>query len=258
MLREKTLSRGILRRFEPALLTLAVFVAGAMLLATNGQLGDYPLMAFLAIILADRAIRLAVAKESALVIAMLALVPVLPLFFNNASGVVYAIGQAHKAKSNTTLARFSPPHLHSYVMFDVPDAPESDRRNNGSTYVQYVNSGVDMVERFSPARESVFALDTQSAMGYALLRRAPRGGSICLAYNKTYSDTAKPSAEWLLGGWDVILVPKHPSGSDYDTGGVLRNYYGSIKEVFRLCAESDWWELYKRPSNLQGCPVGAR
>jgi hypothetical protein len=121
-----------------------------------------------------------------------------------------------------------------------------------------VNSGVELVERFSPARESVFVLDTQSVMSYVLLRAAPRGGSICLAYNKTYSDADKPSAEWILGGWDVILVPKHPSGSDYDTGGVTRNYYGSIKSMFRLCAESDWWELYKRPSNLLGCPVAAK
>jgi hypothetical protein len=110
-----------------------------------------------------------------------------------------------------------------------------------------------LIQRFSRPKETVFTLDMANPFPYALLRRPARGGSPALAFNHTFNDQHKPSPDWLFGSADIVMVPKHPASSDPDARALFRNYLPSIQAGFRLCAESDWWLLYKRPGNLQAC-----
>ena len=76
-----------------------------------------------------------------------------------------------------------------------------------------------------------------------------------MGVNHQFNDEHKPSPAWLFGSADIVMVPKRPSSDEMNTKALQRNYLASVKAGYRLCAESDWWELYKRPSNLAGCPI---
>jgi hypothetical protein len=89
---------------------------------------------------------------------------------------------------------------------------------------------------------------------FALLRPPARGGAPNLSFQHTFSDEHKPDPEWLFGHADVVMLPKRLPPKR-NRRGPSRNYEASLEAGFRLCAESDWWKLYKRPSNLTRCPA---
>jgi len=238
------------RAWQPIALAIVAFIGGALLLATNGQLRGFPLNAVFAILLIERG-RAASKANAALI--LIGLVAYLPVFVGSAGGLGIALLQSRQDPPDAEVARFHTPHLASLLLYDVPEGTDADKRSNGRAYVTYVNDGVDLLGRFSQRDETIFTLDVQNPFSYALLRHPAHGGSACLSFNHTFNDAHKPSAEWLFGAADIVMVPKHPSGSEPEANALFRNYLANIKAGFRLCAESDWWELYKRPGNLRGC-----
>jgi hypothetical protein len=76
-----------------------------------------------------------------------------------------------------------------------------------------------------------------------------------MAFNHQFNDAHKPTPDQLFGSADVVMVPKHRSAADIDTQALFRNYLPAIQARYRLCAETDWWQLYKPPSQLEGCPT---
>lgn len=232
-------------------LALLVFAGGALLLATNGQLRGFPLNAVLALLLIERTSPRR-GKDGVLI--LIGLISFVPVFVGSAAGLGFALIESTRNPSLAEAARFTPPHLAKLISYDVPDGTEADRRSNGRAYVTYINSGVDLLERNSLPNETISTLDVQNPFSYALLRRPAPGGGACLSFNHTFNDRHKPSAEWLFGS-DIVMIPKHPSAAQADADALSRNYLASIKTRYRLCAESDWWELYKRPGNTRGCPV---
>jgi hypothetical protein len=241
---------------RPLFVTALLCIGGALLLATNAQPSGYPLNAVLAILLAEcggAANRPDVARvlKPDGVLALLALVCYLPTVVSNANGLAYALFD--KTRNPDSIATFHATHLASLLLSDVPDANDADQRSNGRVYVDYVNDGLDLIRRVSPPQETIFTLDMANPFSYALLRHPPRGGSPALAFNHTFNDQHKPPPDWLFGSADVVMVPKHPASAEMDARALFRNYLASIQAGFRLCSESDWWQLYKRPGNLQGC-----
>jgi hypothetical protein len=75
-----------------------------------------------------------------------------------------------------------------------------------------------------------------------------------MAFDHQFNDAHKPTPEQLFGSADIVMVPKHPSAADIDTQALFRNYLPAIQARYRLCAETDWWQLYKPPLHLEGCP----
>ncbi len=236
---------------RPLLLTALVWIGGALLLATNAQPSGYPLNAVLALLLVEQG-RQAMAVFSpgaprfptpATILILLGLVCYAPVAVTNISGLVHAWIDS---RTSPNVARFHAPHLASLILYDVPDGTDADRRSNGQAYVDYVNDGIDLIRRVWGPEQTIFTLDMANPFPYALLRRPPPGGSPALAYNHTFSDAHKPSPEWLFGSADIVMVPKHPASSEPDARALFRNYLPAIKRNFILCAESDWWKLYKR------------
>jgi hypothetical protein len=242
--------KPVLQASQPIVLAIGVFTGGALLLATNGQLSGFPLNAVLAILLIERGRR---ASKADAVLILIGLIAYLPVCFGSAAGLGYALIQSRESPPVSEVARFNPPHLASLLLSDVSEGTDADRRSNGRAYVTYVNDGVDLIKSVSAPDETVFTLDVQNPFSYALLRRPAHGGSACLYFNHTFNDTHKPSGEWLFGAADIVMVPKHPAGSESDANALFRNYLADIKAGFRLCAESEWWKLYKRPGKLRGC-----
>ncbi len=245
------LTANIIASARPLLVTALVWMGGALLLATNAQPSGYPLNAVLALLLVEQG-RAAMARVSWIatrfpkpetVLILLGLICYGPIAIGDASGLAYAFADSHR---NPPVARFHAANLRNLILYDTPEGTDADQRSNGRAYVDYVNDGVDLIQRFSGPDETVFTLDMVNPFPYALLRRPPQGGTPALAFNHTFNDQHKPSPEWLFGSADIVMVPKHPASSDPDAAALFRNYLPAIESKFTLCAESGWWRLYRR------------
>jgi len=253
------------RAFVPLLLAALVYGGEALLLATNAQLSGFPLNAVLAILFADQVcaalprlndtgpVFLPRLDAIAVVAGMLCFLPVL---LPDAAGLAYAAILRVRPQSGREAATLQPTHLAGLMLYDFDKGGDDDRRSNGHTLASYINDGARLLQKFSPPTETVFNLDFTNPFSYVLLRPPPRGGICSLDYGFQFSDRYKPPSEWLFGGADVIMVPKHPTGNVLTREALARLYLPQIQSQDRLCAQSDWWELYKRPSNLTGCPIG--
>ncbi len=253
---------SIAQSFDPLAVAILVMLGGALLLATNGQAGGYPLNAVLAILMVEQG--LVAAKESGVgvtsgflradtVILLVGLVCFGPDLLANASGVGSAILESRRNPPAPEVARFQSPHLLGLLLYDVPFGTPADYRSNGRVYITYVNDGMDLIRRVSKPSETVFTLDMVNPFPYALLRLPAIGGSDCITFNHQFNDEYKPTPDRLFGSADIVMVPKHPSAADVDTNGLFRNYLPRIQERYRLCAETGWWQLYKSPAHLEGC-----
>jgi hypothetical protein len=254
------LTSGLLSSWRPLLVAATLWIGSALLLATNGQLSGYPLTVVLTLILVEQA--RAVAKGSlsgwprfpqpVTIVILLGLICSIPIIVSSASGLVYAFADSRKTPP-AAVARFEPGVLSHLIFYDVVDGTDADHRSNGAVYVKYVNDGADLIRKASLPSESVFVLDLVNPFSYALLRRPPRGGTPALSLNHTFTDHDKPAQAWLFGFADIVMVPKHPASSEPDAQALFRNYLPSIRNEMILCAESDWWELYRWQANRHGC-----
>ena len=245
------LTTSVTASVRPLLMTALLWIGGALLLSTNAQPTGYPLNAVLALLLAERG-RAAIAKappatlrfpRPETVLVLLALVCYAPIALANASGLAFALIDS---RATPAIERFHAPHLANLIFYDTPDGTDADQRSNGRAYVDYVNDGITLIQRMSGPGETVFTLDMVNPFPYALLRPPPKGGTPALSFNHTFNDRHKPSPEWLFGSADIVMVPKHPASAEPDARALFRNYLAAVEEKFSMCAESDWWKLYKR------------
>jgi hypothetical protein len=250
-----------IKPLEEAILVLA---GGALVLSTNAQPSGFPLNGLLALVLIEQSRGALLNFDSAgvrgflrteTIVILLGLATVLPVLATNAASLGFGVLEARKRPPETEVARFHAPNLAHLLLYDFPGGTEADLRSNGRVYVNYVNDGMDLIRKVSSPQETVFTFDLISPFAYALLRPPAVGGNPNQAINFTFSDRHKPSPERLFGAADIIMVPKHPAASKFDADGISRNYLASVKEGYRICAESDIWQLYKRPDKLQACPT---
>lgn len=255
---------SLARSFGPLAVAILVMLGGALLLATNAQATGYPLNAVLAILLVEQG--LAAVKEQGIadtsgflradtVILLVGLLCFVPDLLANASGVGFALIESRRNPPASEAPRFRSAQLSGLLLYDVPSGTDADYRSNGRVYVNYVNDGMALIRSVSKPAESVFTLDMFNPFPFALLRPPARGGADCMDYNHQFNDKYKPTPDQLFGSADIVMVPKHPSASDLDARALFRNYLPSIQARYRLCAETEWWQLYKQPSDLEGCPL---
>jgi hypothetical protein len=211
---------------------------GFLLLWTNWQSSGLPLNALFAIMLASR-IAIDQAPEEtknerdranlrAASVLILALAVAIPRFASDVLGMTIAVRDSlHDRRAHVAL--FDAPPV---VPLRVPD-----------WYAVYLRDGIDLLRRASGSGETVACLDFDNPFGYALRRPPFRGGSPAMQYGYTFSDTHRPAAEWLFGGADVVLVPKHPV---IPLEPLMRNYSEFLQQRFRLAAESSQWFLYRK------------
>ncbi len=109
--------------------------------------------------------------------------------------------------------------------------------------VAALNDGIELIRRASLPGETVANLDFANPFNFAFERPPYRGGSTAMQYSFTYSDRHKPTPEWLLGGADIVMVPRKGVLS---LEPFLRNYGEFFYGRFRLAAESQWWKLYRQ------------
>jgi hypothetical protein len=108
--------------------------------------------------------------------------------------------------------------------------------------VSYVNDGLDLLRRESTPRETVATFDFSDPFSYAMERRPYTGGSVAMQYTFTFSERFSPSADWLLGGTALVMVPKYPV---LPLEPLQVKYGAFLNSHFYLAAESDRWFLYR-------------
>jgi hypothetical protein len=237
--------------FRPLFLALLFWIGGALLLATNAQPNGYPLNALLALLLVERS-RASMPPSTAFrfpkpetILVLLGLICYAPIAIDNANGVLFALIESRR-NPPASVARFRAANLANLIFYDVDGGTDADQLSNGRAYVDYVNDGLDLIQRVSAPTDTVFTLDMVNPFPYALRRPPPRGGTPALSFNHTFNNQHKPSPEWLFGSADIVMVPKRPASSEPDAQALFRNYLPAIESEFHLAAESDWWRLYKR------------
>lgn len=234
--------------FAPILGVALVVGAGMAIIVSNTQLSAMPLNGLFAILLADRAIRGVSSRKDwsgatrlsvCAAFALCALCVSVPLMIFNARALAFGLHESGVPADSPAVSR-----IHSGVMRGFRIMGASEPWMTGRAYVDEINEGIDLLERWSPPTETVYSLAYTNTFSYALERRPARGGSTWLHPMVNFSDRYKPSAEWLMGQADVLMVPKCPGV--FRTDYVLRNYSWYVKERFHLIAESPNWALYRR------------
>ena len=165
------------------------------------------------------------------------------LFLPNAgvdlASLVYAAGQ--KALGSPPTAVFATPRLQTLAVRDVhADWDEPSHRK----YIQQVNNGMALVQKFSSPTESVFALDYVSPFSYGLARQPAIGGGPYTG-GALLNSAHMPSPDWFLGQVDILMIAKDPPYPERVEW--LKRMFGKyIDGAFDFTTESSSWILLRR------------
>jgi len=231
---------GYFHQHRQIIFAAVVSLAGFLLLLTNWQHGGLPLNALFAIVLAseihpERLLTVADDGRRRLGVGLLVITMMvaLPALGSDALGFGYGVWESrHWRGSGTNM--FNSETLAGFVIPPNSFAP-------GPEYVAYINDGIALLRRASNSREAVANLDFSNPFAYALERPPFRGGCGAMQYHFSFSDEHTPSPEWLLGGAELVMVPKYPT---IPVGPLMRIYGEFLHRRFRLRAESSRWFLY--------------
>jgi hypothetical protein len=116
--------------------------------------------------------------------------------------------------------------------------------SNGDNYRVFVNDGLALLNAYRAPGDTVMSLDFTNPFSYGLGLKPARGGTTALHYQTTFNDLHRPTAEWLFGSANLVMVPKN--FSDPTLQESIPRLYGLYLEThFRLLAESREWKLYR-------------
>jgi hypothetical protein len=259
--------RGIGRQTALAAAGLMAAVSGTLLLMTNSQKSDLPLMAAVALLLVNEVTCLIRAKPdtgggsidplAALTFLSFGLLAVGAPLLTNTAGFTYAL--ADKIIHRHASYRFQAAHLQALEFAESTSSPYE----NGELFVRYTEEAMDLVKSNSGSNESVRAMTNISPFSYALLRTPPRGGAVDINPSN-FSEKAMPPPEFVLGDVDLILVPAGDLGQmiEYNNPTIkfmLLKYRAALESRYLLKAQSPHWRLLeKRDLPLAGDRAWAR
>ena len=231
--------------------TLLVFASDSLLMLSNSQLTAMPLLGVFAILMGNRVnaerqrepftgARIEFSRHVfVLVLCALLVVPRIGL---DLVGLVNGVFQKAHPSTTKGLVRFTEPHLASLLLYDG----DSHKEANGSVYTNYVNDGVGLLRKHCDANDRVLTMDMVNPLPYALKWRPPRGGVAAIAFNYTLSAHSRPSFDAYFGDATVVMMPKRPAQQRFFIDEFYALYQPALLVRYQLCAESDWFWLYKR------------
>jgi hypothetical protein len=230
---------------------IIVFGSDLLLMLSNSQLYVMPLLGVFAILIFNRVTtewqRILVTEirteftHSLFILVLCGLLVVPQIAFDL---VGLANGVFQKAHPSKTLGpvRFTELHLASLILYDG----DSFKNSNGSVYTNYVNDGVALLRTHCDANDRVLTMDHVNPFPYALKWRQPQGGIAAISFNYTLSANFRPSFDDYFGDATVVMMPKHPAQIPFFIDGFYALYIPALLERYKLCAESNWFWLYKR------------
>lgn len=223
--------------FSVLIAGVALSMAGVAMLLGDHEYTGFPLAAFFSIIICDEvatAHRDSALDEFRAGVLLVASVSIVALLVGGTMGVSYGVlerlrGQAQSAHLDTPVWRgFS---------FTSDDRPFAD----------FFNDGFTLIRENRRAGETVLPLHSSDPFSYGLHIKPSRGGAMFLQDRTTFSDSSRPSPEWLVGQADLVLVPKGVEPGAIDPG--LKPYLPYIRAHYNKVAEGKFWELFRRNSD---------
>jgi len=158
------------------------------------------------------------------------------------AGLSYGVFQKSQASNFNSVGKFKEPRLASLVLFDN----EIEPRSNGLVYTEYVNDGIHLLQNNSKFNETILTMDMFNPFSYSMGRQPATGGIAAAAFNYTLSKQHHPSSDKFFGSADLVMVPKRPVSPPIFYDGFYKIYESSIKQRYKLEAESNSWLLYRR------------
>lgn len=243
--------RSCWRLIQLSLLGSLVFAADMLLLFTNAQWVELPLVAVLALLMMNYVTskiaesnksRSILVKYYYIAVMFIGLMIFLPRIGRDVSGIIYGAGQKMRPSDIGPVVRFTESRLRPLLLYDVASTPNA----NGSQYTIYINDGVALLKRASSPDDKVITMDMTNPFPYAMDRQPPTGGIACAAYKGSLDDTNHPSDEKYFGNADIVMVPKHHALDNVFYDGFYKIYEPGLNQRFSLTAETDWWYLYRR------------
>ena len=245
--------RGILRFLlsgRLAFIVIAVYLGGAILLATNAQRSGFPLSAAVALIVLNHIwdFHGRACRSRTAMLTVLGLLVILPPFIINTAGLACTAWESSFPPAPDA-ARFSSPRLSSIVLYDYEGAVNA--RSNGSALASNINDGTDILKHCTSEGDHILTFDVYNPFPFALKRTPPRGGMVGAVYNYTFCDRYHPAPDVMFGDADVVMFPKSSTSDPYYFDGLVATYALDLEKRFVRQAESSGWILYRRSRPLE-------
>jgi len=242
---------GVVPRRRAILILVAALtiMADLLLMSTNAQGQELPLVAVVALLLVNEVTVMlrrpdAPAALHAATLLGFGLLVVGTRIGFDAAGMGLALGdKLIRADAGYHLA---PPHLAALSFYGV--ANEEMKNDNGEEFVGYTSEGFDLVRAQSRPGESVRGMGATNPFSYGLLRPPSQGGAVDIDATDL-SEQVVPPAAMLLGDVDLIMIPKFPATERQAMEQVLSSYRDLLAEKYVLAAESTHWTLLRKRGN---------
>ena len=219
---------------QAALIGVATIAGGYLLLLTNTQANQMPLNAIGAMLilqlLAGRPRQSAPSWPRALAIAWGVWFAVAAICLDGA-GVAWA-GLTRRHFAHDTWNQLTPARLAGISSLE-------------HTYVELVNDGFVLLDRYRQPGETVMSMDFSNPFSIGLGIPPAHGGTADLHFGTNYDDRHHPSAEWIFGDANLVLDPIVPTDRPAEKN-VQRVFGPYVYSHYHQIAESSRWRLYRR------------
>lgn len=221
-----------------------VCLVGVLLLFGNYELTGFPLAAFLSILIIHAVtVHMPNIKGSLNMLHpfVLLLSSVFVIGFLGIQALSLPFGVAVKLIKAPRFPGLASPILKTFVPID------SDHG-----YATYVNQGLALLRQYRHPTETVMSLDFTNPFSFGLGIKPAPGGTTVLQYRTTFDQTHRQSAQSLFASADVVMLPQ----PDFFSDGTLEYsivpiYGGYLNSHFTLIAQTKYWQLYRRNSNIR-------
>ncbi|WP_227267999.1 hypothetical protein [Roseobacter weihaiensis] len=114
-----------------------------------------------------------------------------------------------------------------------------------ANYAESLEKGVAVLESLSPPPTKVLVMDFVSPMTSLVGLNPPQGGTAWMHDGRNFDADFHFSADALLGGVDVIMIPKRPIAES--TTDLMEELYGPyIGKHFKAVRQTRLWRVYQR------------
>ncbi|MFY9854892.1 MAG: hypothetical protein WAK26_13540, partial [Terracidiphilus sp.] len=243
---------GVSRRRGFTLMVVVIMAlgAGTLLMLTNTQLADVPLLGAASLLLLNE-VTVVIPEGSVLpqavpLLAMGLLAVGLPMSVD-AAGIAVAV--EHKFLPASSSSHFREAQLASVAFADCPEPLGIDQpcslNDNGQNLVRYTEEGIALVQAYGRPGESVRGMGMSNPFSFATQRPPSNGGAVNLS-KTNISRSFIPPKKFLIGDADLLLVPKFPATERDTLAAILQAYPELLRTDYLRVAESEDWILYRR------------
>jgi len=233
---------------------LALVFSALLIGSANMQHGNFPGFALAALFIAEEINRRTAAPVFSALAASAALAFLILPIGRDAAGILYsAAWKLRREPAMPAQVRIDTGALRALLLPPFPgensraDALASIKRGifTPFAYAVWLNDGLDLVGRTVGGQPRVLCFDNFNPFPFALQAPGPKYDLWCWDFGRLAHERTIPSPARLLGGADIVLIPKYPIEAA-TTPRQLLLYGDALRADFVRDGESEVWELWRR------------